>query len=337
MQFRLFVLTAVLLCFTPEICSAHSPLHTIIKVKYAAEQIIKELSGSPAAAAAAGVEAEAAPAHVPQRSKRAAPYSPVTTPSYDFGPKTACSKPDVSGCSVESSVTIPSYLTRFTTGTLGNAIDELVDVVKETVNNDCGDSVRDMFCELIAQPICTSDNKAMYNFNLQEKCNAVVQTCSTGSAGGAFLQSTLCSEDISDVYKLNGRSYPLTDCRVPQVDFCSNTATSPDWLVASFELNGDSFSDIEELVDIALVTDDDGTCKESYFELACTVATCDGDNIRGYRDANTCQRVVDCFQPMFRETAAKILQCSGQERVKSGLTLLFVVGLGLILAVVEVF
>ena len=168
MQFRLFVLTAVLLCFTPEICSAHSPLHTIIKVKYAAEQIIKELSGSPAAAAAAGVEAEAAPAHVPQRSKRAAPYSPVTTPSYDFGPKTACSKPDVSGCSVESSVTIPSYLTRFTTGTLGNAIDELVDVVKETVNNDCGDSVRDMFCELIAQPICTSDNKAMYNFNLQE-------------------------------------------------------------------------------------------------------------------------------------------------------------------------
>ena len=169
MGFRLFVLTAVFLCFTPEIRSEHSPLHTIIKVKYAVERIIKELSGSRAVPAAAVAEAEAAPAHVPQRSKRAAPYSPLTTPSYDLGSKTACSKPVVPGCSYGSSVTIPSYLSRFVTGTFGESISQLLNLLKglPSVSDDCGDRLQEMFCGLIAQPICM-DSNAVYNFDFAE-------------------------------------------------------------------------------------------------------------------------------------------------------------------------
>ena len=123
-----------------------------------------------------------------------------------------------------------------------------------------------------------------------QKCDAVVKECTTNPLEAAQIRPILCKEDISEVYKLNGQSYPLTDCSVPQVDFCSNTAMSPDWLVASFELNRGSFQMIENLASSL-----NETCKEWYFQLFCTVPTCDGDSLRGYRDSNTCSRLVQWY------------------------------------------
>ena len=91
-----------------------------------------------------------------------------------------------------------------------------------------------------------------------------------------------------------GGEFSLTKCRLPNVDGCTNSRPSPDWIVAEFE---DLASKSSPLSSTATKLNLYGICKSNFIRLVCMIPSCESNNrLRGYKNCTECNDLLNWYK-----------------------------------------
>ncbi|XP_062501881.1 uncharacterized protein LOC134178985 [Corticium candelabrum] len=91
---------------------------------------------------------------------------------------------------------------------------------------------------------------------------------------------------------MKGGEFSLTKCRLPNVDGCTDSRPSPNWLVAEFEYLSSKAPFRSTVSKLHLY----GTCKSNFIRLACTKPSCESNNrMRCYKNRAECNDFLNCI------------------------------------------
>ena len=92
---------------------------------------------------------------------------------------------------------------------------------------------------------------------------------------------------------MKGGEFSLTKCRLPNVDGCTDSRPSPNWLVAEFEYLSSKAPFRSTVSKLHLY----GTCKSNFIRLACTKPSCESNNrMRCYKNRAECNDFLNWYK-----------------------------------------
>eukprot|EP00118_Oscarella_pearsei_P025054 m.307393 g.307393 ORF g.307393 m.307393 type:complete len:363 (+) comp42227_c0_seq1:35-1123(+) len=244
-----------------------------------------------------------------RRSADQDPVSPDYSTNYSVGALGKCSRPAIPHCSFPSSVTIPEYYARLYPKMLGPSMNTIYNNLHSNLGG-CMSSILDFLCKFVAVPRCISATTVKYDIpDFQTACSTAVKQCPADMS--TILDEELCSNpkvanpENSVLLQLQGKTFSLTQCRIPSFSVCSNSLPLPDWMASETELTVSSLTATLDQIEV------DEDCKNKLYEFACTRPTCNnGSFLVGHRTKAECNEYLTCIPDSDRDQVANIFDCS---------------------------